>query len=843
MATCEEKLSKQFGETFSRDEVDKIVEELRNERRKLDDDEKLNQLSVIDSVTDSNSNNLEQLELMKIRDAQKQIDELDKLKYFGTRKNRLNEFIKSVAKGTAIAVRGARNSAQSRVNSLKTTYLGYLTGGLNKISNDALVKFRKGANDLENLKAIWGIKTGNQINDSIGTLVNDIFEKYRNAYKREGVIIKFLPNRGFFTSHNKEKLLQTSDSVFQRLKINTSLKKKVDGDIEKFKLARDRWKNFITPLLDRKTFTNIFGDNITDEEIDEFLNKSFDSLTDQGKLISEKTDIPSRLSRGRVLLFKDPASQLAYSAKYGKGNLSDSIDAEFRSLATNLGLLQKLGTNPSESIDTIFNKAVSLDKRITTARIGESIQPSNLKDILNTTKRLLKEIDGTIYDNPGVPGHVVRAMKSYILIKFLPATTPTGFLLDSANLAEQLGRYGGSFPINLAKAMGWLTKNTFVQGEEFKKLADLVGVYKDSHIGAFARYTGTDTESDIKILHRLEHISLTISGHARMDYAKRVANSAAFARAMAQNADVKFDNIQQDLREVLNRHAVTPELWNVWRKHKVTAGNKDYITTLGMDDITEDEVKNYLAKSFGNKSPSAAQIERGRTEIQNRLGDLFQDTNDFAVLRPDASKVFWTLGADPATLQGRSLRALGQLMSSFRSYQFSFLTKTMMRFIYDKNAESIGDALLNWKWNWKGFAQYSMGVMMLAATEVAAKHIIEGRKITGGADFYRQTLEHTDILPFLSILFPQKRTIGNTVDDIFGPAANAGLQTFVGLENLLSGNLSTKNAWHALYNNIPFINSIYLKRFFDYNLFNWFINNLTGKNPGLGQPGGYNSYI
>ena len=843
MATCETKLIKQFGDTFDKETISDIVNDLRDQRIRADGDEQINQHDIVTESLDKAKQDLLNKEFIEIRTAQKKIEELDKLKFFGKRRNRLREHIKSVLKGTQVAVKAARNSAELAVNTIKQLNLGYMINGLQKIDSSALVRWKKGKNNKMNLTAMWGRKSGDSIADSTGKLVNSIYENLRIQFAKEGIRLNVLPNRGFLTSHNKQKLLRTSSNVIERQKINIELRKAEEPAVKKFIIARTRWKRFILPLLDEKTFSNILGKNFTNEQVDKFLDKAFSSLTDQGKMTTTIGDIQARLERGRILIFNSPESQLSYAAEYGKGNLSDSVDAEIRHLSTQLGLLRKLGPDPKGFITDLFSKAIKLDKRITEARGEEPIQPVDLKATLDSTLRNLREIDGSIYDTAGVPGQIARAIKSAILIHLLPATTLTGFLLDSANLAEQLTRYGGTYPVNLGKSLLWMTKHSLIQDQDFKNFASLLGVFKDAHIGAFSRYTGTDTEEDIRILNRLEHISLALSGHARMDFAKRVANVATLAHSLSLNSAKAFEDIDPDLKNVLDRHGVDEHLWNVWKKHKMTIDNKDYMTTLSMLDVEDSEVRKYLADRNNNFSPSASQIDRGKTEIQNRLSELFQDTNDFAVLRPDSSKVFWTFGADPDTMTGRSLMALGQVMASFRSYQFALLTKTMQRFLYDKGAESIGDALVNFKWNYRGVAQYSASVMLLAATKVAAEHIIQGKKITNMDDFFEQTLRNTDIVPFLSILYPQKRTFENTVNDILGPAADSTVKSFMGVENLLSGNLSTKSAWYALYENWPMVNSLPFKRFWTYNLFNTFINEITGHNPGLGQPGGYNSHI
>jgi len=129
----------------------------------------------------------------------------------------------------------------------------------------------------------------------------------------------------------------------------------------------DKWVAFTSRLMDRRKMLAKDGAIMDDMELEEFLHRSYVTLSEGGDL---KQDIPGEHSfsaRGSVerqLHFLGADSWMKYHAEFGGANLYDILRSHIKRMANDIGIIETLGSKPGETIREVANaEAARLNER------------------------------------------------------------------------------------------------------------------------------------------------------------------------------------------------------------------------------------------------------------------------------------------------------------------------------------------------------------------------------------------------------------------------------------------------------------------------------------------------
>lgn len=181
------------------------------------------------------------------------------------------------------------------------------------------------------VEAMFGRQTGDAAIDKAAKDLADMFEKLRLRANRAGADIGRVAERYLPQSHDA-------------LRIG--------------KVTQQAWVDYVMPLLDRGRYANEDGSLQIDEQLRNFLNESYLTLTTDGanKPAAQRgSGVASRNAASREIHFKDAGGWLDYHSKFGGHGLIQMVDRSAHSLSDQIALLETLGPNPSETVNAIYN--------------------------------------------------------------------------------------------------------------------------------------------------------------------------------------------------------------------------------------------------------------------------------------------------------------------------------------------------------------------------------------------------------------------------------------------------------------------------------------------------------
>ena len=122
----------------------------------------------------------------------------------------------------------------------------------------------------------------------------------------------------------------------------------------------EEWKAFIKPRLDRSQMIDDLGNALSDSDLEDALNYSFETITSHGLNKAKDLTIPrlgKKLSRKgsekRFLYFKDADSWIAYNKEFGKGDIFTTLTDHIQSKSHDIALMEIFGPNPEAAFQTL----------------------------------------------------------------------------------------------------------------------------------------------------------------------------------------------------------------------------------------------------------------------------------------------------------------------------------------------------------------------------------------------------------------------------------------------------------------------------------------------------------
>jgi hypothetical protein len=124
------------------------------------------------------------------------------------------------------------------------------------------------------------------------------------------------------------------------------------------------WKAEVLPMLDRTKMLDDVGNMLTDKQLDDALNYTFETITTGGLNKIKDLTVPMmgkklarRHSERRFLYFKDADSWLAYNEKYGKSDVLTTLTDHIETLSHDVAMMERLGPNPSRAFEALRMQA------------------------------------------------------------------------------------------------------------------------------------------------------------------------------------------------------------------------------------------------------------------------------------------------------------------------------------------------------------------------------------------------------------------------------------------------------------------------------------------------------
>ena len=712
--------------------------------------------------------------------------------------NQLGLGVRSLVNGTQRNVKGARVSAAGQQDAVRAQLLGGFHAALAKLGKDDMRLFLKDSVEGDIARALWqfsqdvpdaaALKKLSPAAVRIGKVVHDFQELSRGMANKEGASIGKYAGYTFQATH----------------------------DVTAIAARETEWKASAAQNFDLPRMMAELGYDTSAKLVDDlFLTLSTGLHLKASTSATAKRGMGSlanRLSKAKVIHFKDADAFMAYNKPFGFGNLRESVVGGLEHSARSIGLMQVLGTNPAAFIDSLENQLAKELK-------SRNPSPEQVKrfrgDIAGARKRLA-EVDGS----NNIPGNSTLATYSQGIRSVQAMASLGGSLVSSfadVGLYIVSARHNG---INVLQASGSVLKGIFTGRNvvERAEIASSLGVVFESLAGKMASRFSVD-DAGRGAISAMQQTFFKLNLQTWWTDGIRFAGAEMLSHNLALQAGKSFDALDSRLAKTLGLYGLDAKGWDAARARVEAAPDgKTFISPDSLEDET----------------------------VARALRAYYTDQNGYLLLSPDSETNYLTkFGTQKGTAAGELIR----FMTQFKSYTVAFTQKMIGRELIgniDPDARGFGGVLAKASTNSQamiGVTQLVLMSTLFGYLSMSMKDILKGKEPRDPTD-PRTALAAMQQGGGMGImgdfLFGQQNRMGGGfIGTIAGPMAGdiegvANLY-FKGKEAALDPEKEAElgdDLFRLLYGNVPGNNLFYTKPILDY-LFMWNLNETL--NPGAMQ--------
>lgn len=529
-----------------------------------------------------------------------------------------------------------------------------------------------------------------------------------------------------------------------------------------------------------------------------------------------------QLSHERVLHFKSAEAEYAYNAKYGQGNLRELIFAGLSRAGRETALMRDWGPNARANYAQLAQELVAHLRKA-----GDHVNGQKLLDKMKRLDRLVWPLlDGEIYriENATLARYSanVRGIETMAdLGGSMLSSFPDIPIYATTARQQGVGMFSG-----MAEAIGSLTRGAS-SGERLHVLAEL-GILLDSVRNTVSQRvdpSGGKTGAVSRAVKTYFKWNLLGPWTDRL----RGGFALATSHRLSNHATLKFAELPTGMQHLLRQYGIDDAEWAIVRQGKEShADGKAFLTPEGLADLPASAFAPYLTAQ-GVATPTGAQIEGVRTDLQTKLRSFFQDQATTAVVQPDTmTKALLYQGTHRGTIQGEAYRHFWM----YKGFTMSVMRRVMGRelFGYSDTRGGIMPAILAMLKDPSGSSFVGMANLIATTTvfgyaSMTLKELIKGRdpRIPNTPAEYAKVLGASLV---------QGGGMGLYGDFLFGEMKSrfgqGPLESFMGptwrrLEDVLTltqalkeGDDITGRALTKAMNSVPFANLFYTRWAMDY---------------------------
>ena len=563
------------------------------------------------------------------------------------------------------------------------------------------------------------------------------------------------------------------------------------------------WKNFVLEKLDQeRTFAGV-------DDIDQFMLFAYNSLVKNENLKSDGADFSygARATKDvaksskfkRVLHFKTADDWFDYNDVFGVGNLKESFFSGLQTAGRNIGIMDTLGTKPSENFEKI-RKAVA--KRMVMDKRDQNTVSSK------KFNKFISVVDGSIYtvENFGVAKYsaIARALSS--MAKLGGATVSAA--ADIGLYGSEMRYQGKSFLGGMFEALSSLAKikNT----KQKKDIAEMLGFIADNTIYDIAgRYQVGDNLS--KGFTKAQRFFFKVNLLSWWTNTLKEGAMLGMANYFAKQKNLSFDSLNPQLKNLFKVYNIDSTKWNVIRKTAMEKADDgtEFINIGLLDQISDADVK----KITGIDDLTTREIGIEKDKFKASVSGMLLDRSIYAVIEPDARvRGFMTQDKLAGTGAGEAIRFFGQ----FKAFPISIVMKVLgrERDYFKGGKDDIQRGIV-------GMGAIIITSGLLGYLSMTIKDLLKGRSPrdpTKIKTVMASFLQGGGLGIYGDVLFQETRSGGEIIGQIGGPVPLTAFDLVQAIKYGIrgEGGKAGRTAYRAVSQSIPFLNLFYLKTAFDY---------------------------
>lgn len=571
--------------------------------------------------------------------------------------------IEAIMTGVNRAKKSSRFSVASEQTALGNKYL---LGFMSDVKKSGLWReFVRGVHDLDASRALFRMADATDSLEDIpkdavtlGRVIQKWQNEARNDANKAGAFIGDLA--GYITrqTHDMFRIRQAAKRITGQASN--------DQDVN-----FQAWVDFILPLLDEeKTFVDIDLEQTTTLKV---LRDVYDALEsgvhltnsapgEAGKIPGGLNSVAKRMSKERLLHFRDGDAWFAYNEKFGMGSLSETVARGLELSANQTGLMRVFGPNARMNFDALFSSAQLMAKR----------KGGGGRKLLDRQAKRLDDIFAELDGSTRIPGNEIWARRGGV-IRAIQSMSKLGFATLSAisdiPIAASALRFQGVGFLESYGSVFKSVRNAFDSSADRLELSSMMGVSMDSVRGDIvARFSSDDsipgwTSSMMGSFFKFNGLSIWTD-------AIRNGVGDAMSHRLALNKSVSWRKLNKDLARTLDFYGIGENEWNVIRagEGKDFSG-ETFVTPEGIDGVDDALVDRLIGERLTDLQTRHADLierdvktnEKDIAFVEERQkkfsSEMEKATDDLALLR----KAFAGREDDLATeIQGRISRLEGE---------------------------------------------------------------------------------------------------------------------------------------------------------------------------------------
>lgn len=406
--------------------------------------------------------------------------------------------------------------------------------------------------------------------------------------------------------------------------------------------ARDAWVQATMPLLNRDRYFTEDGARMSDQQVIDILNASWETLATGG--LNKTT--PGQFSgsgakanagsESRQIHFKDADAYLAYLGQYGGGSMYDAMLGHIGGLSRDIALVERYGPNPSQQMRVQFDVAAKADNGL---KRSFGLTPQSYWDLVSGKTGLAD--NGTIAQ----VAQTVRNVQTFgkLASAVLSSVTDMGtyFVTTGFNKLS----YWEAFK-NIGKQLDGETRDFLT----------MHGVIADSMTSDLNRWSADNIKNDWS--GRLANSTMKLSLMNAWTDTLRRAFSMTMMNGLAKLAREDWKALSEWDRSHLQRKGITEADWEVIRAGQLT---------------------NYKGADFLTPEAIHASGDPRANEVVAKVIGLITDESEYAVLNPDLATRSLSSGGSMqrGTVRGELARSVMQ----FKSFPIAMISRHWRRML------------------------------------------------------------------------------------------------------------------------------------------------------------------
>lgn len=657
-------------------------------------------------------------EIKASQDTMKKIYERNRLLNINAKKNMkdfakrfptFGEGLKALLVGSNKLRQGARLSVDYQAKFINGKFFDKLISGLE--SDGILNDFKKA--DPEWVQDVYR-EMGNMTPGQPAKQVTKNESAFKTAQHIDSLYAEMIARQnragGFITRMAGYILRQTHD--MSAIRSVGSLGNNAESKAESYK----NWSEFTKPLLDYdKTFLGTDPEK-TLRGIHEGLYTGKHGPAhqeDDTGYAGKFSDLGSKISRARVLHFKDADSAYKYNQAFGVKNFREAVLSDIHARSRQIALLENLGPHFERNFEEVVNELREEARDLDT--------PSNHLKSLGEHKTewgLQADFNEVTGKNEFSANPTLTKFTNFLKINAQLSKMGAVVLsktVDAGAITSEMAHNG----LSSLGALGKGLMNMIHTSPDDRAFARKMGVGMEALIGnSLSRFQ--EHSSVYGWTHEAQKKFYSMSLLPRWNDALRSSVAVALSNNLGEHSHLPHEKLPGQLQNMMTNYDITPSRWDALRETAYDHNDEKFISPDMVSQIPDERIAKIVEQE--GKTASAANVARMRDKLETSLGTYFADRADIAIPTPGAKeRKFSTWGTQAGTPLGEFVR----MAMMFKSFPITIMSKILGRDVYGNGADTVKQWVLN---DNRGKVNMAMTIAMMTAAGYVSQVLHDATK-------------------------------------------------------------------------------------------------------------------